>query len=128
MKHRARFSLNSLVQGLLNYYELAPSQLNPNVYKLMAGMHVLRFQPKFEDLSPEEFCHMYRLASQKTSPGYFFMRPWQKNQALMENLSSSCDGWKDKNFWLGENFGPLSSVGGRVGVLRNYRAHGKFST
>ena len=41
MKHGARLPLHPLVRGMLMYYRLFPSQLNPNAYKIMAGMHIL---------------------------------------------------------------------------------------
>ena len=41
MKHGARLPLHTLVQGVLAHWGLSPSQLNPNAYKIMAGMHVL---------------------------------------------------------------------------------------
>lgn len=116
MKHGARIPLISLVRGVPNHYELVPSQLNPNTYKLMARMHVLWRQLEFGDLSPEEFYHVYRPASQKTNTGYIFMRPWQKNLMVMGILSSSCGKWMDKNFWLGGNFDPFNYGAGQVEI------------
>ena len=40
---------------------------------------------------------MYKPSSKKSEAGYFFLAPWEKKKILMMNLSSSCEGWKDKN-------------------------------
>ena len=45
---------------------------------------------------------------------------------MMTNLSSSCEGWKDKNFWVGGNFDPFSSEKGARPVPRNYNIPGKY--
>ena len=50
------------------------------------------------DISVEEVCHLYKPSSKKSNAGYFFLAPWEKKKILMTNLSSSCEGWKDKNF------------------------------
>ena len=47
---------------------------------------------------------------------------------MMTNLSSSCEGWKDKNFWVGGSFDPFSSVAGAQSVLRNYNVPGELLT
>ena len=44
----------------------------------------------------------------------------------MMNLSSSCEGWKEKNFWVGGNFDPFSSIAGAQPVPRNYNVPGKY--
>ena len=41
MKHGARLPLHYLVRGVLVHWGLAPSQVNPNAYKIMAGMLIL---------------------------------------------------------------------------------------
>ena len=69
MKHGARLPLHYLVRGVLANWGLAPSQLNPNAYKIMAGMHIL-WRPRFGvDPSVEEVYHLYK----KSEAGYFFL-------------------------------------------------------
>ena len=77
------------------------------------------------NLSVEEVCHLYKPSSKKSEAGYFFLALWEKKKILMTNLSSSCEGWKDKNFWVGGNFDSFSSVKGARPVPRNYNVPGK---
>ena len=74
----------------------------------------------------EEVCHLYKPSSKKSEAGYFFLEPWEKKKILMTNLSSSCEGWKDKNFWVGGNFDPFSSVEGAKPVPRNYKVPSRY--
>ena len=92
----------------------------------MAGMHIL-WRMWFEaDPSVEEVCLLYKPSSKKFEVGYFFLAPWEKKKVLMTNLSSSYEGWKDKNFWVGGNLDPFSSVKGARPVPRNYNVPGKY--
>ena len=75
----------------------------------------------------EEVCHLYKPSSKKSEAGYFFLPPWEKNKILMTNLSLSCEGWNDKNFWVGGNFDSFNSAEGARPVPRNYNVPGKFS-
>ena len=70
------------------------------------------------DLTAEVVCHIY--SSKKSKVGYFFLAPWEKKKIKMTNLSSSCEGLKDKNFWVGDNFNPFSSVARAQSVPINY--------
>ena len=73
----------------------------------------------------EEVCHLYKPSSKKSEAGYFFLAPWEKKKILMTNLSSSCEGWKDKNFWVGGNFDPCGSIQGTLPIPRVYQVPGK---
>ena len=73
MKHGARLPLHPLVRGALVYFGLSPSQLNPNAYKILVGMHIL-CRLLFEvDLSVEEVCYLYKPSWKKSEVGYFFL-------------------------------------------------------
>ena len=127
MKHGARLPLPYLVRGVLAHWGLAPSQLNPNAYKIMAGMHIL-WRLWFEvDISVEEVCYLYKPSSKKSEVGYFFLAPWEKKKILMTNLSSSCEGWKDRNFWVGGDFDPCGSTRGAQPLPRAYQIPGESS-
>ena len=76
----------------------------------------------------EEVCYLYKPFSKKTEVGYFLFTPWEKKKIMMTNLSFSCEGWKDKNFWVGGNFDPFSSVAGAQSIPRNYTVPGEFLT
>ena len=80
------------------------------------------------DLTVEEVCCLYKPSSKKSEVGYFFLAPWEMKRIMMTNLSSSCEGWKDKNFWVGGNFDPFSSVEGARPVPKNYNVPGKLLT
>ena len=126
MKHGARLPLHHLVRGVLAHWGLAPSQLNPNAYKIMAGMHILWRVWFAEDVTVEEVCYLYKPSSKKSEAGYFFLAPWEKKKILMTNLSSSCEGWKDRNFWVGGDFDPCGSVEGAPTLPRAYQVPGEF--
>ena len=94
MKHGSRLLIHPLVRGVLAHFGLSPSQLNPNAYKIMAGMHIL-WRKLFEvDLTVEEACFLYKPSSKKSEVGYFCLAPMEKKKIMMMNLSSSCEGWK----------------------------------
>ena len=107
MKHGARPPLHPLVRDVLTHWGLSPSQLNSNAYKIMAGMHILWRLLFGVDLTAEEVCFLYKPSSSKSEVGYFFLAPWEKRKIMMTNLSSSCEGWKDKNFWVRGELRPL---------------------
>ena len=107
MKHGERLPLHYLVRGVLANWGLALSQLNPNAYKIMTGMHILWRLWFGVNPSVEEVCHLYKPSSKKSEAGYFFLAPWEKKKIMMTNLSSSCEGWKDKNFWVGGELRPV---------------------
>ena len=89
-------------------------------------MHILSRQLFEDDLAVEEVCYLYKPSSKKSVVGYFFLAPWEKKKIMMTNLSSSCEGWKEKNFWVGGNFDPFSSIAGAQPVPRNYNVPGKY--
>ena len=72
------------------------------------------------DLTAEEVCFLYKPSSKKSEAGYFFLALWEKRKIMTTNLLSSCEGWKDKNFWIGSNFDPFSSVEEERPAPRNY--------
>ena len=81
-----------------------------------------------EDVTVEEVCYLYKPSSKKSEAGYFFLVPWEKKKKiLMTNLSSSCEGWKDRNFWVGGDFDPCGSVRGAQPLQRAYQVPGESS-
>ena len=91
-------------------------------------MHILWRQLFGDDLTVEEVCYLYKPSSKKSKVDYFFLAPWEKKKIMMSNLSSSCEGWKDKNFWVEGNFDPFGSVVGAQSVPMNYSFPGEFHT
>ena len=98
MKHEAWLPLHPLVRRVLTHFDLSPSQLNPNAYKITAGMYISWRKLFKDDLTVEKICYLYKPSSKKSEVGYFFLAPWEKKKIMMTNLPSSCEGWKDKNF------------------------------
>ena len=47
---------------------------------------------------------------------------------MLIDLSSSREGWEDKNFWVRGNFDPFSSIAGAHGIRMNYNVLGEFLT
>ena len=80
------------------------------------------------DLTAEEVYFLYKPSSKKSEVGYFFLASWENKKIIKMNLSSSCEGWKDKNFWVRGNFDPFSSVEGVRPVPMNYNVLGKHLT
>ena len=128
MKHGAKLPLHPLVRGVLAHYGLSPSQLNPNAYKIMTGMHILWRRAFGVNLTAEEACHIYKPSLKKFEVGYFFLAPWKKKKVIMTNFSSSCEGWKNKNLWVRGNFDLFISIAGAQSVPRNYNISRKFYT
>ena len=91
----------------------------------MAGMHILWRLRFGVDPLVEEVCHLYKPSSKKSEAGYFFLAPWEKKKILMTNLSSSCEGWKDRNFWVGGDFDLCGSTQGAQPLPRAYQVPGK---
>ena len=89
-------------------------------------MHILWRQLFEDDLIVEEVCYLYKPYSKKSEVGYFFLAQSKKKKIMMMNLSSSSEGWKEKNFWVGRNFDPFSSVAGARPILSNYYVPGKL--
>ena len=108
------------------HFNLSPSQLNPNTYKVLAEMHIIWRQLFEDDLTVKEVCYLYKPSSKKSEVGYFFLASSEKKKIMMTNLSSSYESWKEKNFWVGGNFDPFSSVVGAQPVPRNYNVLGKY--
>ena len=97
-----------------------------NANKIMAGIHILWRKLFKDDFSVEEVCYLYKPSSKKSEVGYFFLAQSKKKKIMMMNLSSSCEGWKEKNFWVGGNFDPFSSIAGAQPVPRNYNVPEKY--
>ena len=110
---------------MLAPFNLSPSQLNTNAYKILAGMHILWRQLFKDYLTVEEVYYLFKPSSTKSEVGYIFLALWEKKKIMMANLSSTCDGWKEKNLRVGGNFDPFSSVAGAQPVPRNYNVPDK---
>ena len=75
MKRGVRLPLHPLVWKVLAHFNLSPSQLNLNAYKVLERMHILWRQLFEDDLTIEEVCYLYKPSSKKSEVGYFFLAP-----------------------------------------------------
>ena len=86
MKHGARLPLHPLVREILNHFELAPSQLSPNAYKLIAGTFILWRKVFGEDLPMNIFCHIYKPSSKAADMGYYYFTPYERKIQYLSHL------------------------------------------
>ena len=121
MQYGARLPLHPLVRGVLNSLNLSPTQLNPNAYRIMACTCIVWRRMGESTLTPREFLHLYCLRGIPLEKGYYYFSKYDGGSHLIGSIPSSCEGWKDRNFWLGGNFDPESSRPGAVAIPRNYR-------
>ena len=73
MKHGARLPFYPLVRGALAHWCLSSSQLKPNAYNILEGIHILWRRLFEDDLTVEKVCYLYKSSSKKSEVGYFFL-------------------------------------------------------
>ena len=85
----------------LNYIELAPFQLSPNLYRLLAGLKYLFLKHKWEVPTPTEILYFFCL---KASPeqkgqgdGFYYLTRFPNSASVIELLSHTND-YKDQFF------------------------------
>ncbi|XP_060971672.1 uncharacterized protein LOC133037917 isoform X2 [Cannabis sativa] len=101
-----RFPFPPFVQEVLDYYEVAPSQLMPNAWRLLLGIEVIvRVKGKRVDLV--DFQSSYYLKQHDTDKGRFlFTLRANKKAWVMELVPSNKRGWRKKYcFVKGDLFG-----------------------
>ncbi|KAM6565968.1 hypothetical protein CsatA_025096 [Cannabis sativa] len=101
-----RFPFPPFVQEVLDYYEVAPSQLMPNAWRLLLGIEVIvRVKGKRVDLV--DFQSSYYLKQHDTDKGRFlFTLRANKKAWVTELVPSNKRGWRKKYcFVKGDLFG-----------------------
>ena len=115
---RACFRLLFLpvVRELLDYLNLAPHQIVPNVWRVLYGCMVLwpLALGKEHRLTAREFLHLHRVHRNPESPGVYNFQTWWGRLIQLEPRYASNQGWKNKFFFASGQweFAPLEQAKG----------------
>ncbi|KAM0899732.1 hypothetical protein ACQ4PT_021085 [Festuca glaucescens] len=94
-----RVRLHGFFSETLNYFALAPSQLTPNGWRILAGFVVLCHDAGVP-LSVVVFRHFFSLGTYDMLKGWYFFGAKKAAGTLFTGLPKSNKGWKETFFFL----------------------------
>ena len=120
-----RFPMQPFVRELLDFFSLAPGQVNPNGWRTIISCMVMwRVSSNGEeDLTVDEFLFCYEPVQIELSRGFWTFKNRDVNSKVVQGLPSSDRIWKDGYFFLcGDNWEklPQEGPGDFVGVRRSW--------
>ena len=118
-----RFPFQRFMRNVFIALGIAPGQLNPIGFRILAACWVLWKERQFKpDLDAFAFLTLYSLNPMPKDSGlYYFKSHEDRRRPLIENLPSSSD-FKEEYFWLSGNYDPESSAPDNTGLLPRHFA------
>ena len=118
-----RLPFQRFMRNIFIILGIAPGQLNPIGYRIMAATWILWKERRFfPDLDVYSFLTLYSLHAMPKDVGlYHFKSHEERRKPLIENLPSSSD-FKDEYFWVSGNFDPESSASDDAGCIPRHFA------
>ncbi|KAK0605014.1 hypothetical protein LWI29_021842 [Acer saccharum] len=96
-----RFPIPLLARQLLNFFEIALSQLMPNGWRILLSLEVLIERQKL-DFSFENFLYTYHLKEHDTDCGRYMIVAQHHRGHLISELTTRDPDWKPKFFFTQE--------------------------
>lgn len=85
-------------RNILIKFGLAPFQLTPNSYTVIAGMEIMKRKVRDSSLTPLELSYFYKL--KKGKDGSFYYLEANHNAPCVKNLKSKAGNWRDAWFFV----------------------------
>jgi len=90
--------LSTPFRNMLVKFGLAPFQLSPNSYSVIAGMEILRRLVKDSSITPLELSYFYKLKRSQDSS--FYNLEANSNVTCVRHLKSKAGNWRDTWFFV----------------------------
>lgn len=92
--------LHSYYRALLEWFDIAPMQLSPNIYKLSVTLIVLYTDLGFDPPFTTELSYLFSLYA--SNIGYYYVVVWKPlfGKGFSEGRVSNTKGWKEPYFYI----------------------------
>lgn len=109
-KDGMRLPILKLVRDVLDHYEVAPSQLIPNTWRILMALECLSLQHGFE-CEVGEVLYSYYLKEHNTKKGRYQLITRVSRVPIITCLRTNNHFWKDRFFFVRGNlmYGPRGS-------------------